>query len=211
MKKMAMVAISLIASVSVFAQEYGTSAEWTSFYGKNQQKNDLVVESKPVVRPLQHTKVFSKSPLNMSVNYGLNKFFGFDISMGEKITYGIGFSVYTGKSGVGQGYTTFSWKAFPRDVYEKVTAPNVSIYGIVGYKPIKNLIVQANLGVGTTQNYYNAYDKYGILGNGYYHTTTDAGTSILIGGSVQYVIDNITPYVGYDTFNGIKIGVGYNF
>jgi hypothetical protein len=200
-----MVAIILIASGSVFAQEYGSSAEWVTFYKKNPAQEKI--------NPKEHVKKSNVAPMmNMSTHYGSNNFFGFDISVGKKVTYGLGLSIYIGKSSVGQEFTNFHWSKYSSDVYEKISAPNISLYGIVGYKPIPNLIIQGNLGMGTKLNYYNAYDKYKILGtNGFYYTTTDAGTTLLVGGSVQYIFNKVSPYVGYDTFNGIKVGVGYNF
>jgi hypothetical protein len=187
MKKILMVAITLIASVSVFSQK---------------------TSSTQVIN-----KSVNKQTSNITGYYGLNKVIGFDFAYGKGIMYGLGVSMYVGRQGVGENYSnTMGPNTFSSEIYEKITAKNVGLYGIVGYRATKNLIVQGKLGYGGNIKYFNAYDKRQILSpNGYYYTSQDAGGSLLFGGSLQYVIDNISPYVGYDNYNGLKIGVGYNF
>ena len=214
-----MVAIILIASVSVFAQDNGTSAEWKEFYSKKKGYKDISGTDNTASTDV--VGIQNKKPVNVQTNnqiynivgyYGMNKVIGFDITYGRDIMYGIGLSMFMGKSGVGEVHDTFGPNAFREDIYEINTVKNISLYGIIGYKPIKELIVQGKLGYGEDRKYFNAYDEYQILSpNGYYYTSQSAGGSILLGGSIQYVIDNISPYVGYDNYNGLKIGVGYNF
>ena len=208
MKKFLMVAITLIASVSVFGQEYGSSAEW----GYKAPKREEPTQKKSLINQPQKKSVGSQV-MNFAGYYGTDKVIGFDFTGGKNIMYGIGFSTYVGHGGVGRDYSnTMGPKAFSSEIYEKITAKNVSFYGIVGYKVTKELIVQGKLGYGGSTTYFNAYDKRQILStNGYYFTSQDGGGNVLLGGSVQYVIDNISPYVGYDNFNGLKIGLGYNF
>lgn len=203
-----MVAITLIASVSVFAQDYGTSAEW----GYKPTKTEGSIPKKPIINQKQK-KSIGVPTMNIAGYYGTNKVIGFDFTLGGKIMYGAGFSMYVGHGGVGRDYSnTMGPNAFSGEIYERITAKNTSFYGIVGYKVTKELIVQGKLGYGGDTKYFNAYDKSQILStNGYYYTSQNGGGAILLGGSVQYVIDNISPYVGYDNFNGLKIGVGYNF
>ncbi len=47
--------------------------------------------------------------------------------------------------------------------------------------------------------------------NGYYYTKESDKVKTLIGGSAQYEISGMNLNVGYDTFAGAKIGLGFFF
>jgi len=176
MKKILVVAIALIASVSSFAQN-------------------------------------TKSDVSLNLYGGLKNTVGFEISGGEKVVIGLGVGMYYGESYVGEDFTgIFNWTKYPKDVYQHITAPHVSIYGITGYKVTDKLSVQLNTGVWTKQTYHNAVDKYGILGGqGFYYTTEASGFNLLLGGSVSYEIKEIGVMAGYDNFSGPKFGLTYSF
>jgi hypothetical protein len=150
---------------------------------------------------------------NLSTYYGNNNKIGFEISFAGNTVWGVGGSFHTGKGGVGRNYSsTVGPNTFHEDIYEVKSADYVSFYGIVGKQITKNLTVTGNLGFSERLKYYNGYDKSQILStNGYWYTSASLGVDILYGVTAQYNIDHITPYIGYDNFNGVKVGVGYTF
>lgn len=156
---------------------------------------------------------FGTSLFNMAAYYGTNTKLGMDIIYGKKIVGGIGVATHLGKGAVGKDYSeTMGPNAFADDIYEVIEADDIAIYGIIGSRVTSQLMIAAKLGVGTRTKYYNGYDEFQILSpNGYWYTSTDAGTKVLIGAFAQYQIGKWSPYLGADTFSGINIGIGYNF
>ena len=150
---------------------------------------------------------------SLSTYYGNNNKIGFELTMTGNTVWGMGASFHTGKGSVGKDYSTIIGpNTYPSDIYQVISADYVSIYGIVGKQVTKNLTVTGNLGFSERMRYYNGYDKHQILSpNGYWYTSTSLGADILYGATIQYNIDHITPYIGYDNFNGVKIGIGYTF
>lgn len=157
--------------------------------------------------------VSSLAQNNLTVYFGNKNKIGFEFMYSGNTTWGLGGSVYLGKGGVGENYSkTMGPSAYPKDIYEVVVADNASFYGIIGKKITENLTVTGNLGFSAQLKYYNAYDKYQILSpGGHYYTAVNNSTDILYGGSVQYNINHVTPYIGYDNFNGTKVGIGVTF
>ena len=150
---------------------------------------------------------------SLSTYYGNNSKLGFELTMTGKTVWGIGASFHLGKGGVGEDYSaTMGPNAFPKDIYQVISADYVGIYGIVGKQVTKNLTVTGVLGFSERLKYYNGYDKYQILSpSGYWYTGTSLGVDVLYGATIQYNIDHVTPYIGYDNFNGVKVGIGYTF
>jgi hypothetical protein len=226
MKQILVVAIALIASFNSFAQTENSSNYWEAYYNRKNDpetwkkvstmsEKELQKVSKPKSEPTLSSKVANTSKnfeLSMGLNYGFNNTIGFEIFGGQKAIFGIGMDYFIGKGAIGEEYTNFHWTTFASDTYEHVTKPNASIYGIIGYKVIENLSVQGNVGVSTNLTYHNAFDKSRILGNGgYYYTSSDAGTNLLYGGSLQYQLDKVGLMVGYNNFSGAKFGFNYSF
>jgi hypothetical protein len=155
----------------------------------------------------------SQSNGSISVYYGTKSKLGFDFIFGKKISWGLGVSTYLGKGAVGKNYSeTIGPNAFPSDIYEVIEADNIGIYGILGSRVTNHLIIAGRLGAATRTKYYNGYDNNQILSpNGYWYTSTDAGTKVLVGAFTQYEIKKWSASFGADNFNGVTIGVGLNF
>ena len=154
----------------------------------------------------------SSSNGSISVYYGTKSKLGLDIIFGKKINWGMGFSAYLGKGGVGKDYSeTIGPNTFPSDIYEVIENDHGGIYGIIGSKVTKHLMIAGRLGAITRFKYYNGYDRQQILSpNGYWYTSTDAGTKVLIGAFTQYRIKKWSTSFGADNFSGVTIGVALN-
>lgn len=150
---------------------------------------------------------------NMAMYFGTNSKLGFDFLGGRKTIFGFGLSTHLGKGGVGKDYSaTVGPNAFPTDIYESFEADRMGLYGILGTRLGKKLVLAGKLGFGTRLKYFNGYDSNQILSpDGYWFTSFDAGTKLLVGIFTQYQVGNWSPYLGADSFNGVNIGVGYNF
>lgn len=145
--------------------------------------------------------------------YGTTNKIGVDFIFAGKTKWGFGVSTHIGKSGIGASYSkTMGPSKFPDDIYETITSDVVGIYGMLGVPVSKKLTILGKLGASSSSNFYNAYDKFKILSNnGYYYTSTDAGTNLLIGATCVYSTGNLSPYLSFDSFSGLGIGVIYSF
>ena len=154
--------------------------------------------------------------VTMPFYYGTNQTIGLGVNVvtQSNLLIGGGMSVFVGKGGaVGTDYSNvFGPNAFKEDVYEITTSKNISVYGTIGYN-FKNFIVGSKIGYGTKSTHYNSYDNYQILSpSGYYHVSESAGGEFLVGGFVTYMSKSIiSPFIGYDNFNGGIIGISVDF
>ena len=152
--------------------------------------------------------------VNLPIFYGATNKLGFDVLLTTKTNfiYGGGLTLGLDPKGKGKDYSsTMGPNAFRKEIYETRVSDNASLYGSIGYS-FKNIIVGGKIGFGGATKYFNAYDKSQILSpSGYYYTATDGGSKGLFGGFVIVKISKLSPYVGYDTFNGGIIGVSINY
>ena len=221
MKKMLVVAITLIASLSSFAQE--TSAYWSAYYNRkndpetwkkvsNMSEKQLLAYSSG--KEIKEDTIEKKpSSVYFAFNAGLKNTIGFELVAGKQVVIGIGIDYYVGKGAVGKDYSTiFNWTKYSSDVYEHITTPTTGIYVITGYRFLPKLSVQSNVGIYTNTTYHNGYDRSRILStNGYYYTSSDAGIGLLYGGSLTCDVNKFGVYVGYNNMSGMKFGVIYSF
>jgi hypothetical protein len=153
-----------------------------------------------------------KTPrINGVIYYGSTKKLGFEANLTTKtnLLIGGGLSMDLNRGGIGEDYSaTMGPNAFREEIYDIRITDYISIYGTIGYT-YKRLSFGGKLGIGGKAKYYNAYDNRQILSpNGYYYTSTYLGNEILLGVFAAYKTNGkISPYFGYDTFNGINIGL----
>ena len=112
------------------------------------------------------------------------------------------------------------------DIYETNVKGNIGVYGSFGYA-FDKFTIGTKLGFATFKKYFNAYqgefkilvrdinskDFYKILApNGKYFTSEDAGSKVLSGVFMSYKLNmKLSPYVGYDNFNGANLGISCRF
>ena len=153
-----------------------------------------------------------KSSFDMIFYYGTTAKFGFDFNYNTKtnLVWGFGFSGSL-KGGIGKDYSkTMGPNAFSDDIYEIKVGDYLGFYGTFGYA-FDKLTIGGKFGYGSTMKYYNAYDKYQILDpSGYYFTSQEAGGKVLSGLFMSYKLKTlISPYFGYDNFNGANLGISF--
>jgi hypothetical protein len=151
--------------------------------------------------------------VGLNTYYGSTKKIGFDMFYGKKnsIVYGIGLSVASEAYGVGRDYTsTMGPNSFPKDIYSVKVGDNSSLYGIVGYNLNNMITIGGKIGIGGQTKFFNSYDRHQILSsNGYYYTSQDMGSKMLVGGFASVRVGKVlTINTGYDTYNGVQLGVG---
>lgn len=137
-----------------------------------------------------------------------------EVKGGKKLVYGLGIGIPLNSGAVGEHYTVIDWTHYPNDVYQKITGPNASFYGILGYRVIKEMMsINFNFGILTNETFYNARDPFKILSpNGYYYTSESAKSTSLFGASIQMIpTKNLSVDIGLDNVHGFKIGLGYAF
>lgn len=145
--------------------------------------------------------------------YGTKNTIGIEMNVvkNNNITIGGGLLFRISSEANGVHYTTMGPNRFPQEIYEKKNGTNFGMYGMLGYN-IDKLTIISKLGFASKVNYYNAYDRTGILSpTGYYYTTTSDGLSGLIGVSFIYKVDRVSPYIGIDNVNGLSVGVSFSF
>lgn len=174
-------------------------------YGQEvRQKNNLSLNLKQNQRP----------SFDMVLYYGTTNKFGFDFNINTKANFVWGFGFSGGlKGGIGKNYSeTMGPNAFRSDVYEIKVRENLGFYGTFGYG-LNKLTIGGKLGYGSSVKYFNAYDKLQILApNGYYYTSQDAGGKVLLGVFMSYKLKTmLSPYFGYDNFNGANLGMSIRF
>ncbi len=196
MKKV-LLSLAIIATLGAKAQSYTTGYE-KEMYGK-------------------YLKKFEKNYAFVSMSYGGASTIGVDAMIGK-----IGFGLSLGMKGpVGEDYSdVIGPNAFREDIYEVVNAKSVSVRLIAGDNITDELKIAGMLGVGTTRDFFNAYDDYQILNpSGYYYTSANEKTSILYGFLANYRIsepDTIFGiswgmHIGYNNFDNFNAGISINF
>lgn len=144
-----------------------------------------------------------------SIHYGTNNKLGFELNVvGKKnISYGFGLTFDLTKKNIGG--------EIPKDIYDltpylyNIKSVNLydvgSLYGTFGYHFNKKIVVGAKLGFGSKKFYTYFYDN--SYGN---YITTDGGTYLLYGMFITRISTKlISPYLGYDNYNGINLGITY--
>lgn len=137
-----------------------------------------------------------------------------EVKGGKELVYGLGVGIPLSSGAVGEHYSTFNWSLLPDDVYQKVTGPNASLYGILGYRVIKEVMsINFNFGILTNETFYNAKDRFKMLSpSGYYYTSESAKSTSLFGASIQIMpTKNLSVDAGLDNIHGLKVGLGYSF
>ena len=148
---------------------------------------------------------------NVSLFYGTQKTMGVDFVVGKTdVLYGCGMSYYVGQSGFGAEYTNIIGpNTYPNDIYDIQIKKDMFVYGILGRKLSDKTIIVTKIGLGTRVKYYNGYDKTQTLSSdGYWFIRESSGSDVMVGSIVQHKVKNVIATIGYDTFNGITIGIG---
>ena len=210
---------------SSYSQEYyeigGKKLKLDTTYLTSNQLEDVRKDLKWAERleKLSHKKIASLSLYAGSIgSVGMDCLFNLDqLTIGKtesNIWLGFGWSINMNKTGVGKDYSkTIGPNAFPRDIYEINKAKNAGIYLIVGTNNNNKFSGGLKIGLGQEANYCNAYDRHQILSpNGYYYTIGESSSIFIIGGYINYyATKNMGVYSGYDTFNGVKLGLFWCF
>ena len=192
MKKFTVVAITLIASLV-----------------SNAQISVNVLYSTKSVRTTEPPGFGSNTKLYTSHHFLIT-----EVKGGKKLVVGAGIGQALNTQAVGKKYTVIDWTSYPQDVYEKVTGPTTSLYLILGYRIIKQILtVNFNFGTMLNETYYNAKDSYRILSpDGYYYTSQSAKSTSLTGVTIEAMLSkNVSLDGGFDNAQGFKIGLGYRF
>jgi opacity protein-like surface antigen len=191
MKKILMLSLVLVSFIS---------------YGQEAQKKDKNFSL--------NLKQKQRQSIDFILYYGTTDKFGFDFNLNTKTNFVWGFGFSGGlKGGIGKNYSeTMGPNAFSSDIYEIKVRENLGLYGTFGYA-FDNLTIGAKLGYGSSVKFFNAYDKLQILApNGYYYTSQDAGGKVLSGVFMSYKLKTtLSPYFGYDNFNGANFGMFFRF
>jgi hypothetical protein len=187
-----------------------------SFVSYGQENlNKSIGKENPNLNPFLFLKQKQRKPsIDIILYYGTTDKFGFDLNFNTKTNLVLGVGLSGGlKGGIGKDYSeTIGPNAFSSDIYETTIRDNLGVYGTFGYA-IDKLTIGGKIGYGTTMKYYNAYDKLQILApNGYYFTSQEFGSEVLSGLFISYKLKSmISPYFGYDNFNGANIGISFRF
>jgi hypothetical protein len=150
---------------------------------------------------------------NVSLFYGTQNTFGVDFVTGKNdIVYGGGVSFYAGKGGVGTEYTgIFGPNTYSNEIYDITIKKDMSVYCIFGRNLSDNTIIVSKIGLGRQVKYYNGYDKSQILSpSGYWFLREYSGADVIVGSVIQHKVKHLITYIGYDTFNGVTVGIGVN-
>ncbi len=150
---------------------------------------------------------------NISLFYGTQNTFGVDFVVGKNdIVYGGGVSFYAGKGGVGTEYTgIFGPNTYSNEIYDTPIKKDMSVYCIFGRKLNDKTTIVSKIGLGTQVKYYNGYDKSQILSpSGYWFLREYSGADVIVGSVIQHKVKHLITYIGYDTFNGVTVGIGVN-
>ena len=150
---------------------------------------------------------------NVSLFYGTQNTFGVDFVAGKNdIVYGGGASFYAGKGGVGTEYTSiFGPNTYSNEIYDTPIKKDMSVYCIFGRKLNDKTTIVSKIGLGRQVKYYNGYDKSQILSpSGYWFLREYSGMDIMVGSVIQHKVKHLITYIGYDTFNGVTVGIGVN-
>ena len=150
---------------------------------------------------------------NVSLFYGTQNTFGVDFVVGKNdIVYGVGTSFYVGKGGIGTEYTgIFGPNTYSNEIYDTPIKKDMSVYCIFGRKLNDKTTIISKIGLGTQVKYYNGYDKSQILSpSGYWFLRESSGTDVMVGSVIQHKVKRLITYIGYDTFNGVTVGIGVN-
>jgi len=146
---------------------------------------------------------------NVSLFYGTQNTFGVDfITRKNDIVYGGGVSFYVGKGGIGTEYTgIFGPNTYSNEIYDITIKKDMSVYCIFGRNLSDNTIIVSKIGLGTQVKYYNGYGTYP---RGYWFLREYSGADVIVGSVIQHKVKHLITYIGYDTFNGITVGIGVN-
>lgn len=149
--------------------------------------------------------------VNISVYNGKNVV-GAEISYGLEVLFGAGYTINYENVGIGKKLSLHP-SQYPTHIYQSIVQHRTSIYGTVGVKIKNKYILTTQVGYGETTIIKNAYDPtFSLSKNGLYHYNTKVGGGKqMFGASLQYFNSPISPYIGYDTFNGLKLGIGFLF
>ena len=148
---------------------------------------------------------------NVSLFYGTQNTFGVDFVVGKNdIVYGVGTSFYVGKGGIGTEYSgIFGPNTYSNEIYDTPIKKDMSVYCIFGRNLSDNTIIVSKIGLGTQVKYYNGYGTSPTLSpSGYWFLREYSGADVIVGSVIQHKVKHLITYIGYDTFNGITIGIG---
>ena len=150
---------------------------------------------------------------NVSLFYGTQNTFGVDFVAGKNdIVYGGGVSFYVGKGGIGTEYTgIFGPNTYSNEIYDTPIKKDMSVYCIFGRKLNDKTTIVSKIGLGTQVKYYNGYGTSPTSSpSGYWFLREYSGADVIVGSVIQHKVKHLITYIGYDTFNGITVGIGVN-
>jgi hypothetical protein len=153
---------------------------------------------------------------NVSLFYGTQNTFGVDFVVGKNdIVYGGGVSFYAGKGGIGTEYTgIFGPNTYSNEIYDTPIKKDMSVYCIFGRKLNDNTTIISKIGLGTQVKYYNGYGTSPTYPtsspSGYWFLREYSGADVIVGSVIQHKVKHLITYIGYDTFNGVTVGIGVN-
>ena len=153
---------------------------------------------------------------NVSLFYGTQNTFGVDFVVGKNdIVYGGGVSFYAGKGGIGTEYTgIFGPNTYSNEIYDTPIKKDMSVYCIFGRKLNDKTTIVSKIGLGTQVKYYNGYGTSPTSPtsspSGYWFLREYSGADVIVGSVIQHKVKHLITYIGYDTFNGITVGIGVN-
>ena len=153
---------------------------------------------------------------NVSLFYGTQNTFGVDFVVGKNdIVYGGGVSFYAGKGGIGTEYTgIFGPNTYSNEIYDTPIKKDMSVYCIFGRKLNDKTTIVSKIGLGTQVKYYNGYGTSPTSPtsspSGYWFLREYSGADVIVGSVIQHKVKHLITYIGYDTFNGVTVGIGVN-
>lgn len=151
----------------------------------------------------QNSFVFSHSTLNsISVEFKT-------IKPTSDMIIGGGLSYFYNKGNKGKDYTGFVTD-YNASSYEKFLAKEGSIFLAIGNKINKNLFCNFRFGFGVVTQYYNGVGLPSLPAELWY-VRKRGFNDILLGLNFQYNIGGLTLSGGWDNFNKINLGLGFNF
>jgi hypothetical protein len=151
----------------------------------------------------QNSFVFSHSTLkSVSVEFKTSK------KMND-IVWGAGISYFYNKGNKGKDYTGFVTD-YNASSYEKFLAKEGSIFVTIGNKINEKLLCNFRFGMGVVTNYYNGVGLP-TMPTELWYVRKRGFNDILLGLNFQYNIRGFTLSGGWDNFNKINLGLGFNF
>ena len=124
------------------------------------------------------------------------------------IIVGAGVSFFYNKGNKGNDYTNFISDF--SGAYQTVIGKEGSIFLIIGNKINNNLSCAFRFGAGTVKRYINGKGLADMPAELWF-VRQRVSENLLCGITAQYSVSSFSLTGGWDTFNGVNIGIGYKF